>query len=450
MSGVLLIGALAAPAVAQQESAEERIRDLERRVERLQRLLEGQDTTLVSELRRQIEIITLEIEELKLGREVVVEADTSLYGLGPAASRVYRVGQGVSIGGYGEMLYENFAAEREDGQPAGVNDQLDYLRAIVYVGYKFSDRFLFNSELELEHASTGGDGSVSVEFAYVDWLLTEPVAIRAGLVLIPMGFVNELHEPPTFLGTTRPETERQIIPSTWRENGIGIFGERQGFSYRAYLVNGFDAIGNAPAASGFSASGLRGGRQKGSKALVEDIAGVARLDYQGLLGLTVGSAIYVGQSGQNDTTSAGTTIDATTVIWEGHAQYRARGFDLRGLIAVADVGDVEEINAAHGLSGTESVGERLLGWYLQAGYDVLHRTRSRAQLVPYLRYEQLNTQDEVPAGFAANPATDRRIVTLGLAWRPITNLIVKADYQVHSNDADTGVDQFNAVIGYLF
>lgn len=447
---VLLVGILATSAGAQQQDNDERVRELERRVEALQRQLQVQDTSAIAELRRQIELITREIEQLKLGRDVVIEADTSLFGFGPAASRVYRVGQGVSIGGYGEMLYENFAGEREDGEPSGATDQLDFLRAIVYVGYKFNERFLFNSELEFEHASTDGAGSVSVEFAYIDWLVSEPVAIRAGMLLVPMGFLNELHEPPTFLGTTRPATESAIIPSTWRENGIGIFGERNGVSYRAYVVNGLDAIGNAAAASGFSASGLRGGRQKGSEALAEDFAGVARVDYQGVLGLLVGTSLYMGQSGHNDTTATGEEIGANTVIWEGHAQYKAHGFDLRGLVAIATVGDAELINAARGLTGAESVGERLHGWYLQAGYDVLHRTRHRSLLVPYVRFEQLNTQDEVPDGFETNPATDRRIVSLGLAWRPIINLIVKADYQIHSNEADTGVDQLNASIGYLF
>lgn len=453
--GLVLIGALAGPIQAQERGVEERLRELERRVEQLRERLAGQDSGLVAELRRQIEIITLEIEELKLGREVVVEADKSLYGFGPAASKVYRVGQGVSLGGYGEMLYENFADETEGGDPSEATDQLDFLRAIVYVGYKFNDRFLFNSELEFEHASTGQAGSVSVEFAYIDWLVSEPLGVRAGLLLVPMGFLNELHEPPTFLATERPETERRIIPSTWRENGIGIFGGRGDFSYRAYLVNGLDGVGVGPSgADGFSASGLRGGRQKGSETIVEDVAGVARVDYHGILGLLLGSSIYVGGSGQGAETPTGREIDATTVIWEGHAQYRARGFDLRALVALADVGDVEEINAELGITPAGdpmgSVGERLVGWYVTAGYDVLHRTRFGQQLIPYVRLERLNTQDEVPSNFTPNPANDRQILSLGLAWRPITNLIVKADYQIHSNEADSGVDQLNAVIGYLF
>ncbi len=294
---------------------------------------------------------------------------------------------------------------------------------------------------------------MSLEFAYLDWLVSEGVGARAGLLLVPMGFLNELHEPPTFLGTKRPETEQQIIPSTWRENGLGLFGDVGRFSYRAYLINGFDAIGGGSSdASGYSASGLRGGRQKGSKAIAEDLAGVVRLDYTGLPGLRVGGSLYAGQAGQNlaSTVDAGATIGATTIIWEGHAEYRGRGLDLRALVAVADVGDVAEINAARGLTGQASVGERLYGWYLQAGYDVLRGAKTSQRLVPYVRFERLNTQDEVPEGFAANPATDRSILSLGAAWKPIVQIVVKADYQLHSNDADTGIDQLNVALGYLF
>jgi hypothetical protein len=448
----VILSLLASSAYGQEEDLRERLRELERQVELLQRQVASQDSVALAELRRQIEVLTREIEQLKLGQEVVVEVDSGLYGLGPAAAKVYRIQRGVSIGGYGEMLYENFSSTREDGATSGQKDQLDFLRAVVYVGYKFDERFLFNSEIEIEHASTSQTGSVSVEFAYLDWLFSDPVAARAGLVLIPMGFLNELHEPTTYLGTERPQTESLIIPSTWRENGIGVFGGAGGFSYRGYLVNGLDAVGEGSSdASGFSASGLRGGRQKGSKAVVEDIAGVARVDYVGVLGLRLGTSIYAGNSGQGALSPVdSTTIGARTLIWEAHGQYKARGVDLRALFALSSVDDVEQINAAKELTGIESVGERLVGWYLQGGYDVLHRVRTQHQLIPYARYEQLDTQDRVPEGFSADPASDRRIISIGAAWLPITNLIVKADYQIQRNKADTGVDQFNLNIGYVF
>ncbi|HEX9730264.1 MAG TPA: hypothetical protein VGA37_17350 [Gemmatimonadales bacterium] len=411
------------------------------------------DSARIERLERQIEAITRQLEALQLGEDIVTVADTGVYGFAPGASKVYRVRRGVSIGGYGEVLFEGFAAERQDGSVANVPSQLDALRAILYVGYKFSDRILFNSEIEVEHASTEQAGEVSLEFGYVDYFFSDGVGARAGMLLVPMGFVNEQHEPTTFVGTERPVTEQRIIPSTWRENGLGVFGSVGNLSARAYVLNGFDGIGGGTSgAGGFSSSGLRGGRQKGSKAMAEDFAGVVRVDYDGIPGAALGTSFYYGQSGQSgrSATDPSTTIGGGTLIWEGHVEYRAHGFDARGLFALATVDDVAEINEVKGLTGSASVGERLIGWYGQLGYDALWRTASRHQLIPYLRYEAIDTQNRVPAGYAANPANDGTILTLGVAWKPLPQLVAKTDYGIFRNGADTGLNQLNIAIGYLF
>ena len=179
---------------------------------------ERSDSARLAALERQLEALTRELERQQLGAEVV-DADTTAIGLGPAASKVYRVGQGVSVGGYGEVVYHNYAAEREDDAPAGARDVIDALRGILYVGYKFNDKLLLNTEIEIEHVD-----EVFLEFAYLDYRFSDAIGARAGLLLAPLGLINELHEPPVFLGTSRPLTESVIIPTTWRENGIGVFG----------------------------------------------------------------------------------------------------------------------------------------------------------------------------------------------------------------------------------
>lgn len=433
------------PAVAQEDQGE-RIERLEREVRELRRMLEAREDADVVVIARRIDAITAELERLRLGEDVVT-ADTSRFGFGPAASKIYRTRQqGVSIGGYGEMLYENFAGELEDGSEASSRDQFDFLRAVLYAGYKFNDRFLLNTEFEFEHASTSEEGSASVEFAYIDYMFSENAGLRAGLLLLPIGFINELHEPTTWLPTERPLTENRIIPSTWRENGFGVFAEHEDFAMRAYVVNGLEAV------DGFGSSGLRGGRQKGSEALAEDLGLAVRADYTGQPGLVVGASSYLGNSGQgvDDPLEPGETIGVRTLIVEGHAGYRAHGFDLRALAAVATLDDVESLNAVNGLTGMASVGERLEGWYVRAGYDVLRRADTRVELLPFVRYESLNTQAEVPDGFSADPANDVEVWTFGAALRPIPQLIFKADYQMRSTEAETGLDQFNVALGYIF
>src|SRR5688500_12825240 len=173
----------------------------------------------VAELERRIDLLAAELETLRTGGAAEATPLTGTKGFAPAAAKVYGIARGGSIGGYGEALYENFGSDRQDDKPSGRKDQFDFLRQILYVGYKFNDTILFNSEIEFEHASTGKGGEVSVEFAYLDYQLSKSIGLRGGMVLVPMGFLNELHEPPVFHGAKRPDVEQAIVPSTWRENG---------------------------------------------------------------------------------------------------------------------------------------------------------------------------------------------------------------------------------------
>jgi len=451
-SGLILIMisvvCLTAVSAAGQTPDEEKIRELEREVAELKAAVEelralGLAEDRLAEIERRLGILAEEMEDLKVGEAAVkVSRDQSISGLGPAASKVYQKDQGVSIGGYGEALLEFFDESRDDGSESGAVDRFDFLRAVVYFGYKFSDSWVFNSEIEFEHASTSEGGSASVEFAYLDYVYRDGFNLRTGLVLIPMGWLNELHEPTVYLGAVRPRTENRIIPTTWRENGIGAYGAFGGFDYRTFVVNGLDA-------SGFSAKGLRSGRQKGAKAKAEDFAWVGRLDFTGVPGLTAGLAGYFGNSGQDLEDAEGDSIAVGTSIIDLHVEYRYRGLELRGLWARAELEDVARLNEALGYTGNQSVGETLEGGYLQAGFDVL-AGRGKSSLTPYLRWEQINTQQEVPEGWSSNPANDEQLLTLGLAYQPIEQLIFKAEYQNIDDEAGTGVDQFNLSTGYIF
>jgi hypothetical protein len=458
---LLLLTAASGAAEDASSDTESRLRELENRIEELEQQIrsggQGVEETGsaatpseppplesgsappagadLAELERRIEILTAEIERMRLGEAAVV-AGEGQYGLGPAASKIYATTDGLSIGGYGEMLYER----PEDETDA----ELDFLRAVFYFGYKFSDRWLFNSEIELEHASTGEGGSASVEFAYIDYLRSSSLNARFGMVLVPMGFVNELHEPPVFLGARRPDVEQVLIPSTWRENGLGLFGDIGPFAYRTYIVNGLDA-------SGFSAQGLRGGRQKGARAKADDLAWVGRFDYVGRPGLLAGVALYRGGSGQGLDGPDGGTIDATTTIWEAHLEWKRRGLEVRALAAGAQVDDAAQLNQALGLEGRSSVGERLEGWYVQVGYDLESSIGPlEHSLIPYLRREAFDTQAAVPAGYLADPANDVESWTVGIAYKPIDQVVFKLDFQDYDNGAGTAVDQMNVAVGYLF
>jgi hypothetical protein len=260
-----------------------------------------------------------------------------------------------------------------------------------------------------------------------------------------MGWINELHEPTTFFSTHRPSVERLILPSTWREVGLGFYGEANALSYRAYLTNGFDA-------SGYSANGLRGGRQNGSEARAEDLAVSGRLDWTGWEGFILGVAAYHGDAGQEGAGTGGELPDATTTIVDAHAEYTLGGLRARALYAAARVDDVSQLNSALGLSGSDSIGEELEGWYLEVGYDLASLLDSSGDfaLTPFARYESYDTQAAVPSGFTDRPTTDVDILTFGIAYQPIPQVIVKLDYQDVEDRADGGADVLSLGLGFIF
>jgi hypothetical protein len=409
--------------------------DLAKRVQELEAALQkiqaAQPSADLVELKHQIEVLAVEVEALKTRQtEKVAVADSSRYGLGPAASKVYNSQPGVSIGGYGEMLYQN---------PDGETATADSLRAVVYTGYKFNDRVLFNSELEVEHANLERGGNVELEFAYLDYLIRPEFNVRTGFVLMPVGLLNELHEPTAFIGARRPVVEHHVIPSTWSELGGGVFGDVGNVSYRAYLTTGLDAAGFGAEES------IRDGRQAGGEAKAENFAAVGRIDWTPFEGTMFGGSLYRGGSGQD----AG--FDGTVTMAEIHAQAKVRGFTVRGLATRTSIGDAAKINALNGLSGEESVGSRIGGWYAEGAYDFTGILgHSDMTLSPYARYESFDTQRKVPAGFERNPANDQSIFTLGVAFKPISQTVFKIDWQNVDNEAGTGANQFNVALGYIF
>lgn len=412
----------------------------------------------IEQLEAQVKILASELDRLRTEVAVPEEKELkSFYGLGPAASKVYQVNRGLSIGGYGEVVGRFFA----DDQVGKQEDLIDALRVILYAGYKFSDRIIFNSEIEFEHGTTssinGRSGSASVEFAQLDFLLHEHVNLRGGLLLVPMGFVNEIHEPPFFLGVQRPEPERVIIPSTWRENGLGIFGTfgEDMLEYRMYVMNSINA-------RDFSASGLRSARQKGNRANAEDLSLVTRVDLRPLPGLLVGGSLMVGDTGQNlDVTDTMTMASLSlpevfTTIWEVHLQYRKRGFHTRLFWTEADIDDAGELTTILRASGDigsgEVIAERMKGGYVEVAYDIMPCIDPDRgwSLEPFYRFELFDTQDDVPSGFSRDRSKDIRAHVVGLQFKPHPQVVLKLDYRNFSPRSGRKADEVQLGMGWAF
>lgn len=408
----------------------------------------GKPQQEIAELERKVSVLAEELEKLKTEIAVPEKVEYKpLFGLAPAAARVYGIKRGLSIGGYGEASAIFFIADNEATSVGGKRrDFGDLVRFITYVGYKFSDRIILNSEIEYEHAKVGatttsGAGDVEIEFATLDFLLTDQANIRTGLVLIPMGFLNEIHEPPFYFGNQRPEVEQRIIPTTWRELGVGLHGTiLPGLDYRTYIVNSLNA-------KGFSKTNIRGARQSGNRAFFEDLAWTGRLDYTPLPGLQIGGSFFWGNTGQ-DQLFAGQNVDANFILYEFHGQLEWRGLRLRGLFAQGHIDDADVLSA----DLKQPISDRIWGAYGEIAYDILPLLFPGTQmsLSPFFRYEALNTQADIPSGFTPDKSRDIQVINVGFSFKPIPNVVVKFDYR--NLDAEVGkiADEVTVGVGFIF
>jgi hypothetical protein len=346
-----------------------------------------------------------------------------------------------TIGGYGEVHYVNPTGP---DTPADVN----VARFVVYLAHTFSDRIAFRSELEVEDTKVeGGDpgGEVALEQVYLDYTLSPAATIRAGLVLPPIGIINETHEPPTFNGVDRPAFDNDVIPSTWRDIGVGLVGDipgSSGLNYRVYLLNGL-------LASGFSAEeGIREGRQEGRHASFANPSLTGRLEWA-RPGLRVGGSFWYGGSAADDPALGSGTFDNAVALVSADARYDVGPFMFRGVVANVSIADADQINTAFG----GQVGSRIAGGYVEGAYNLLRSLKpaSSQQLNAFIRHERYNTQAGVPDGVTRDDALARRITTLGLSYKPVYNVVFKGDYQLRRNKAGVGEDELLSLgVGYQF
>jgi hypothetical protein len=215
---------------------------------------------------------------------------------------------------------------------------------------------------------------------------------------------------------------------------------------RAFVTNGFNG-------AGFRANGLRGGRQRGIQARAANLAFSGRADVTPTPGVFAGVGFYTGGSGQEQVVLGGEPLDMDTTVTEVHGQAQIRGFDVRALFAHATLDDAAAASLALGpsvLGANTALAEAMQGGYVQVGYDVLSQVGTAVALTPYVRYEKVDTQHRVPAGFARALAQDVTFRTFGVDLKPIRNVVLKTEYQWITNEAGSGRNQFNLNLGYAF
>lgn len=354
----------------------------------------------------------------------------------------------LKIGSYGQIdLNQRFSGNTR------YNGKLDVHRMIVFLGYQFTKNIQFISEIEFEHVN-----ELYVEQAFINYRFNDFLSLRGGLMLVPMGIVNEFHEPTLYNGVERPSLDNIIVPTTWREIGIGALGRISSASikYQLYILNGFYGYDGTAKLSG--ANGLRNARQKGINTNISSPDLSLKIDYYGIRGLNIGLSGYFGKTesklynglDKNSISSINRADSSSVNIAMAGLDYRYSlgAFQTRGQLIFASLGNAKMYNEFN--SNVPKLGRAMMGYYIEAGYDLLHGRKMA--LVPFARYENYNTHFRVEGNLAANNSFHVEEWFFGIGFKPVDDVVFKIDYQRKKNkDSNSKAENYiNAGIGFSF
>ncbi|AQS40041.1 Phosphate-selective porin O and P [Shewanella psychrophila] len=319
-----------------------------------------------------------------------------------------------TIGGYGELHYNNIT----DNKSGKDKKAIDFHRFVLFVGHEFTENTRFFSELEVEHSISGDgqNGEVELEQAYIEHDFNQMLTGKAGLFLMPVGIINETHEPPAFYGVERNPVEKNILPATWWEAGAALnVKAAPGLAFDGAITSGLYVD---------ETYSIRGGRQKVSKAKAEDLAYTARVKYTAVPGLELAATAQY----QSDLTqSAGGVDTASATLLSAHVIYSIQGFTVKALYAQWDIDGKE----------AEALGrDEQNGWYIEPAY------RFNETFGLFARYNEYDNN--------AGNSDDTKITqtNVGVNYWLHENVVFKADYEKVGGAKDA--DGFNLGVGYQF
>jgi len=347
---------------------------------------------------------------------------------------------GYSIGGYGEIHWN----QEMDKDGNKTKNKLDFHRFVLFFGYNYSEKWSFKSEIEIEHNMIGGKeneekttddlgevyqdthikyaGELELEQAYINYH-SGNWGFRAGVLLASAGYINETHEPPTFLSVERPDYAIYVIPTTWFGNGFGFYGNFSGIDWKINFLEDMKASGIG--------DGIRDARGKGYKTTAYNWTKNVRLDYIGMQGINVGGSITINDAPLTFNNSGSADESIGVSLMEFHGSYNANN-----LIATMEYGNITYTN--------NTLAEGTSGFYIDLGYDVSKMFNCEGKLIPWFRYG--NVQKDVD-----DTTSHYNVMTIGLSYFPIDQIAFKLDYGTKAYDDEAyNKTLMNIGVGYMF
>ena len=359
------------------------------------------------------------------------EAAASTAASAPGASTV--------LSSYGEV---NYSRPHNDASAA----RTDVARAVIGITHRFDERTKMVAEFEWEHAVTSAtdSGEAAVEQLYVEREFGNGLRAKAGLFLIPAGLLNTNHEPTAYYGVQRNFIETAIIPSTWREAGVGLSSSMDtGLSWDLGLTTGFDLSKWDSTSEDGRASPLGSIHQEGQLAKSRHLAVHGALNWRGVPGLLLGGSVFTGNATQGQAVA-----QARVTLWDLHARWQPGRWDFSTVYARGSIGNTAALNAA--LIGNDNlIPKGFDGWYAQGAYKLW--SHEDYDLSPFVRWEQFNTARsyaELGPGLTPTAGVTERVVTLGANFQVSPGIVLKADYQTFRENKDA--NRVNLGMGWNF
>ncbi len=329
------------------------------------------------------------------------------------------------ISGYGTVFYQHNAAL----QSASINLE----RAVLFVGHQFNSKISFFSELEVEDAKVDNKGGeFAMEQAYLKFNLSSTKYITAGLFLPRIGLLNENHLPVNFNGVERPMVEQLIIPSTWRELGIGFYGrsKKLPLNYSVAIFNGLNAMAFE------HNTGIRDGRYEGRNATANNLAITAAIQYY-YKDFTFQLSAYAGGSnGLNKRSSDSLQLSSgifgmPVILTEADFKWAKNGWSAKALGSYISFNKASQLNKAF----ASNISSSMYGAYAELGYNLFEGNvkKGTQQLVFFTRFETLDLNASTPSNGIYDRKLNQQHLIIGFSYLPIQNVVIKLDtHLVHT------------------